>query len=117
MLLVIVVGAIVAAVAMLWNRDRKRREKTDEQIRAASEASVTDFIGLRRFLVGALLIFGGVAEYIDKGGMSLRAAVLLLIGFAIVIFAIDALRKARDLQKFADFDPSKVMGDSTRVLL
>lgn len=116
MLLVIVVGAIVAAVAMLWNRDRglKRHGKADEQIRAASEASVTDFIGLSRFLVGAPLIFGGIAEYIDKGGITPRAAILLLIGFAIVIFAIDALRKARDLQKFADFDPSKVMGDSLR---
>lgn len=116
MLLVIVVGAIVAAVAMLWNRDGrlKRRGEADEQIRAANEASVTDFIGLSRFLVGAPIIFGGVAEYINKGDVSIRAAVLLITGFAIVIFAIDALRKARDLQKFADFDPSKVMGDSLR---
>lgn len=93
---------------MLWARDRKlkHRGKTEEQIRAASEANVTSYSGVRGLLVGLLLILGAVADYIDKGSVTLRVVALLLIGLAILGIGIGYLRKAHCLQKFVDSDQS-----------
>ena len=102
----IVAVAVLIAVAMLWNRDRKlkRLGKTAEQIHAASEANVTSYSGVRGLAVGLLLILGAVADYIDKGGVTIRVVALLLIGLAILGFGVGYLRRAHSLQKFVDSD-------------
>jgi hypothetical protein len=104
----IVALTALIAVAILSARDRmlKRRGKAMEQIRAASEANVTSYSGIRRLAVGSLLILGGVADYIDKGSVTVRVVALLLIGLAILGFGVDSLGRAHLLEKFVDFDQS-----------
>jgi hypothetical protein len=105
---VIVAVAVLIAVGMLWARDRKlkHRGKTEEQIRAASQANVTSYSGVRGLAVGLLLILGAVVDYIDKGGVTVRVVALLLIGLAISGFGVGYLRRAHSLQKFVDSDQS-----------
>ena len=105
---VIVVVVVVMAVAILWARDRKlkRRGKTEEQIRAASEANVTSYSGVRGLFVGLLLILGAVADYIDKGGVTTRVVALLVIGLVVLGIGVGYLNRARSLQRFVDSDQS-----------
>jgi hypothetical protein len=104
---IVAVGVLIA-VAMLWDRDRKLRRfgKTAEQIRAASEANVTSYSGVRGLALGLLLILGAVADYIDKGGVTARVVALLLIGLATSGLGVGYLRKAHSSQKFVDSDQS-----------
>jgi hypothetical protein len=105
---VIVAVAVLVAVAMILARDwnLKRHRKTEQQIRAASKANITSYSAMRRLAVGSLLIVGGVADYIDKGGVTVRVVALLLIGLVIFAFGVDAVRRAHSLQKFVDSDQS-----------
>jgi hypothetical protein len=110
MLWAVVIVAVFIAGGMLWARDwnLRRRGKTAEQVRVASEANVSGYSGVRRLFVGLLLILGAVADYIDKGGATVRVVGLLLIGLATLSFGIGYLRRAHTLQKFVDSDQSQL---------